>query len=121
MMNGERRRVVWSIGLLLAACRSTMSMGSLDADGGMGGACLVSAGTYTQHFTAEGGGMNCPPLPAQTLTLNGNTSFNGGSAGTEDAGGPGCTKTANWATCTFTTTCGITTPMGAPADGGSLT
>jgi hypothetical protein len=97
-----------SIGLFFVACGGATSNGSGGGDGGASGSCSVSAGTYTQHFTTEAGGSNCPSIPDQSLTINGNETITGGGGSGPADGGPGCTTNVDSSTCTVTTNCTTT-------------
>jgi hypothetical protein len=63
------------------------------------------AGTYTQRFALEPGGMACPTLFDQTLTITPKAVTNGA----HDAGPPGtgsdCSWTVDASSCMLTTSC----------------
>lgn len=104
----------WSIGLVLAACGGVTSDQGGGQDSGALRTCTIPAGTYTETFVVEAGGMSCPSVAAQTITIAENeaitgneVSAGGGSFGLFDAGSD-CTSGADSSSCTFTTTCSAT-------------
>jgi hypothetical protein len=105
-MNFPCHVLLGTIGLVLFACG-----GSTTGNGGGGGgngSCTITAGTYTQHFTAEAGGTGCTSIPDQTITITGNETVSGGGGSGPADGGPGCTSSVDSATCTSTTSCNTT-------------
>jgi hypothetical protein len=102
-MNFTRHVIGGSLTLLLVACGgSTAGNGG---DGGPGGSCAISAGTYTQHFTAEPGGTNCPAIPDQTITINGTDLLSGDGGSLPADGGDGCATSVDSSRCTFSVHC----------------
>ena len=99
-MNFARCALGCSVALILVACGGSTSSN--------GGTCSIAGGTYTQHFTAEAGGTNCPDVADQTITINGNETLSGDSGSGPSDGGNGCTTNVNGSTCTVTTACTIT-------------
>jgi hypothetical protein len=98
------------VGWLGLACQSTPT------DTG-GSTCPIPSGTFTERFTVEYDAA-CPPLPDQTLTLDGTTSFTATPSGAEaDAGDAGdgitqCMTDVDSTTCTFSSNCTTTVDGG---------
>jgi hypothetical protein len=98
----------FSIGFLVVACGGSTTGNGGNGDGN--GSCTITAGNYTEHFTAEAGGTGCANIPDQTLAISGSETFSGsgdGGAGPAD-GGLGCTSNVSSSTCTATTSCTTT-------------
>ncbi len=97
------------LGALLLACGGTTS-GATGGDGGgqviTPGSCTVVAGSYTMRFTLVSG-TNCPAIPDEQTTLNGNEMLTGGVGGSMLPDGGGCSTDANASTCTVSTTCDV--------------
>jgi hypothetical protein len=93
------------LGVALAACGGSTTGGSQQ---NTSGSCTVASGTYTEHYTAEPGGTNCPTIPDQTTQSAGGTISGVGGSGAAMDGGSGCTSSSDYATCTFSTSCSVT-------------
>jgi hypothetical protein len=113
MMAGPRV-LPWLVGFILAlgvfpACggKSAGTSGNGGGANASGGSCSIAAGSYTQHFTAEPGGMNCGNVPDQTVTINGSEMLSGGTSSSPADGGQGCTVNVDTSTCTLTEDCMI--------------
>jgi hypothetical protein len=117
----------WSLGTALFACGGATSTGEGAQDGSALRTCTIPAGTYSETFTLGAGGIHCPGLPAQTITIAENEAITGnevttgnGSFGLFDAGSD-CTNGADSSTCTFTTSCTTATNGSSSSTSISLT
>jgi len=86
---------------------STGASGSGSTGGGTsGGNCssTLSAGTYTLHETAQGGGTNCPTPPDETVSVGANETPNFGSMVSMGLGDAGAC-TVNESACSIMEMC----------------
>jgi hypothetical protein len=70
-----------------------------------GASCTVPGGTYVEHFTSQT--ALCTPIPDQSYSLAGPTTFAVADAG-PGAPEPGCTASVDGASCTVSYACAQT-------------
>ncbi len=117
------------IGVLVVACGGIATQGQSGSSGadatpgpapGAGGPCTM-AGTYSQHFSAEPGGTNCPTIYDQTLTI----SPKAVSAGLHDPpqpdGGTDCSWYVDSQACSLSTKCAVSSNGFTTTASGSVT
>jgi hypothetical protein len=116
------------VGLFVAApaCGGTTSEAGesgastpFGADGGGGGGPCTVAGTYSQHFSVEPGGTNCPILFDQTITITPKAA----ASGTHDLldASSDCSWNVDPTQCMITTSCSVSFDGFTSTASGSVT